>query len=481
MGPRIERLSRLAGELADWPVFGLAANLGPAEGVFLVGGALRDALTGRRPEGPLEVDLAVAGPALALGRELARQTGGKAVVLSQADEAIRLILPGLTVDLVGLRRPEITGDLAARDFTINALALKLTDLLAGRPALIDPLGGLGDLAAGRLRLAGPGVLFADPLRVLRGYRLVAELGLDPLPATRQALRVAAPGLGRVAGERINQELSRLLAAPHSAPAMTLMAVDRALYRVCPEVAALSGLYQNRYHHLSGLDHTLAALAEAETLIWQVQPGWPSQEDAMADPRRRLVLKLALLFHDAGKATALRAKADGTLAFPNHAKISARLWRRAATRLRFSRLLTRQVSSLIEAHMRPLSLILAPQCTLRAIRRLAMAGGERLIDLGLLCLADCRATKGPAIDPRAERRLIELWGECLAVQTELARHKVRPIIDGHELMAALGLRPGPVVGQLLAEIAEARLAGRLQDKKGAIALARKKLARLGSKG
>ena len=87
MGPRIERLSRLAGELADWPVFGLAANLGPAEGVFLVGGALRDALTGRRPEGPLEVDLAVAGPALALGRELARQTGGKAVVLSQADEA----------------------------------------------------------------------------------------------------------------------------------------------------------------------------------------------------------------------------------------------------------------------------------------------------------------------------------------------------------------------------------------------------------
>ncbi len=472
-------LKPLAEAVSNRPVFELAARLGPPGGVFVVGGAIRDCLLGRpaQPAGPAEIDLAVAAGAKGLGRRLAEKTGGRLVVLSEADDAVRLVMGDLIVDLTGFRGPDLESDLCGRDYTVNALALNLDRLLAGEIEPIDPLTGLSDLEARRLVPAGSHVLAADPLRVLRGFRLAAELGLGLPPATLRAMAAAAPGLRRVAGERINHELRRLLAAPRSADWLMLMAERKILGFVLPEAAALAGMYQNRYHHLDGLGHTLAALARLEDLLLR-PPDWAKGREP--DEAGRLITKLAVLFHDVGKLERFTVRPSGGLSFPRHDKSSVELWTRAAERLRFSRNETKAAAALIAAHMRPLSLLLAKQITAKAQRRLIKAAEGRLIELGLLVKADSLATRGPSREPAWEKRIDDLWRRLLAVEAEMGRQDEAPLIRGDELMAALGLAAGPLIGRLLTELAEARLAGRIADRDQALAWARQRLAELGPK-
>ena len=194
--PALAALAALAGE-GPWRA-------------WLCGGTLRDALLGRRAP---DLDLAVAGDALALGRALAARLGGRLVPLGREFATCRVVMAGGYLDLAGLRAPSIEGDLAARDFTINALALPLAALGEGDPAqaVIDPTGGRDDLAAGLLRPAGPGVLAADPLRVLRAFRFMSTHGLTLAPGTASRLAGQGPGLFRVAPERIGAEWLALMA------------------------------------------------------------------------------------------------------------------------------------------------------------------------------------------------------------------------------------------------------------------------------
>jgi len=176
-----------------------------------VGGTVRDALLGRADA---DVDLAVPRGALALAARIAARLDATAVVLDAERGAARVAAPGVRLDISDFRAPTLEADLAARDFTVNALGVDLGRLLtAGRAPIADPTGGLADLRARRLRPAGPSVLSDDPLRVLRGVRLEATLGLRLTPAAVRALRAAAPGLARVAAERVRDELVALLRVP----------------------------------------------------------------------------------------------------------------------------------------------------------------------------------------------------------------------------------------------------------------------------
>jgi len=478
----IERLQELKDSLAGLPLLEQACRLAGPDRLFLVGGVLRDALLGRRPARPLEVDLALAGDSLGLSRELAGLSGASRVVLSESERTVRLVLPELILDLTSFRGPDLESDLRGRDFTVNALAVSLEGFLTGHSGLIDPSGGLEDLQARRMRPAGPGVLAADPLRVLRGFRLAAQLGLNLPRTTRLALAAAAPGLKRVAGERLGQELSRLLLTPRAAGFVALMAEDKILGPLLPEVAGLAGVYQNRFHHLDALGHTISSLAEAESLLAQ-GPGMAGRPDpavVATQPERLLSLKLALLFHDTGKRERQRPRADGQLSFPGHEGASHRLWLEAGARLRLSRSLTAAAARLIKAHMRPFSLLVAPCLSPRALRRLILAVDGQLDELGLLCLADCLATRGPASDPAGAERLGGLWGRLIEVEVEMKRQAEAPLVRGDRLMAALGLAPGPLVGRLLAEIAEQRLAGRVGDEPAALDWAAGRLDQLRSR-
>ena len=319
-------------------------------------------------------------------------------------------------------------------------------------------------------MAGPDSLSDDPLRILRAYRFGAELGFGLAPELGRAIRGLAKELAGEPGERIAAEITRLLQTPDSAPWLGLMHRDGVLAAVFPEVAALDGLAQNRFHHLDGLAHTLEAIHRAEELLARGQPDWVGE----VTPDRAVLVKLALLYHDAGKPETRAEKPDGGLSFHGHDRVSARLWAQAAGRLRLSRRTVRAVEFLIQAHMRPLSLLLVPEPSLRARRRLVLAAGGLLSELGLLCLADSLASQGPEKDPAAEERLNALWEGLIEVREALAGQAREPLLSGRDLMQELGLEPGPLIGRLLSGLEEARLGGEVRDRQEALEWARREL-------
>jgi len=455
--------------------------------VWLVGGALRDLLLGATPP---DVDLAAAGDALELGRRWADELGARLVVLQgERFAACRLVLPGLQLDLSGLRAPDLEGDLAARDFTINALALPLEQFLdqGGRP--IDPTGGLADLTARLIRPAGPGVLAADPLRVLRAFRFLSSLEFKLAPGLEKRLRRRAGDLPRVPKERIAQEWLPLMAGPGVAQAVTAMDRMGVLGPLLPELEAGRGLEQNPYHHLDVLEHclaTLGALAEIHR-----DPGRhlapPLAGEAagyLAPARRRALVMTAALLHDVGKPPTREPRGPGWATFYRHESTGAQLAGRACRRLGLPKRDAQWVARMVGEHMRPFHLMgaeLRGQLTTRAVRRLLAAAGEDLPGLFLLAMADTLAGRGPQRPPEAEERLLNLYRRVARLRDEqlAAALAAPPLIDGRRLMQAVGIGPGPEVGRLLAALREAQLDGEIHTPQEAEALARRLAAAQGA--
>jgi poly(A) polymerase len=488
---------------------------------WLVGGAARDLARGLAPA---DLDLAVAGDGLALARAFADACGAAFVPLDRERQTGRAVIPGpqpLTVDIAALRAPTIEGDLRLRDFTVNALALPLTDSRSApgtgwlssdagrRSALIDPAGGLADLEAGVLRAAGPSSLTDDPLRVLRAGRLMATLGLRPAPGLAEQLRSATPGLDHVAAERVRDELLKLLDAPAAAPALRYLDGCGALTRVLPELEPARGCEQPRVHFLPVLAHILETVAALDWLIMKLEAGaeqakGPASQLSPRPPdlpvavrtrpeladrlpygdrlaallgerraggqRRAALLKLAALLHDNAKPQTKEIHGDGTVSFHGHQELGAQTALRIARRLRLSRGDSAYVALVVREHMRPGQLRTAEVITLRAVTRFFRDLGDAGPDVLLHELADHLATRGPQISPAG-------WTAHLAwVEAMLAHYYTpppvpqAPLIDGHSLMAALQIGPGPLVGRLLREIAEAQAAGEVRTAEEALTLA-----------
>lgn len=447
---------------------------------WLCGGTPRDALLGRRPP---DVDLAVGGDALALGQALAERVGGRFVPLGREFATCRVALDGGYVDLAGLRAPGIEADLAARDFTVNALALPLAALWDDDPAsaVIDPTGGRGDLAAGLLRPAGPGVLAADPLRVLRAFRFMATHGLALAPGTAERLAGQGPGLFRVAPERIGAEWLALMAGPGADRAARAMDQCSVLTRLVPELAAGRGLAQNPYHHLDVLGHSLACLKAAVGLAAGRGPlsGALKAEGPayLEPPRRRALFMSAALMHDLGKPPTRQARDARWATFYRHESVGGGLARRRCRALGLAKADAAWVGLMVAEHMRPFHLMGAEnrgQLTTRALRRLLAAAGPDLAGMFLMALADTIAGRGPLRPPEAEARLIALYDQVARRRDQelAAALAAPPLIDGRALMAALGLPPGREVGRLLALVREAQLDGEVADPEAALELARR---------
>lgn len=446
--------------------------------VWLSGGSLRDLLLGLRPQ---DLDLTADGDALGLAQALAQTLSARYVPLKESLATCRVVGGFGHLDLVGLRAPGILADLALRDFTINALAAPLAGVLAGQPGVLDPTGGQADLAAGRLRLAGPGVLADDPLRVLRAYRFMASHGLAQAPGLAEALAAQAPALAGVAAERLAQEWLKLMAGAQAGRAVRAMAQQGALAVLLPELAQGQGMPQNPFHHLDVLEHNLATLEALEALA-EGQGGPPAaQLIAQAQPllapeRPRALLKTAALLHDLGKPATRQTKAPGWNTFYRHDQVGARLALAALRRLGLAKADAQRVSGWIAGHMRPFHLLglqQRGQLSPRAVRRLLAAWGPELPGLFLLGLADTMAGRGPERPPEAEERLLALYGQLAHLRDqELAQALAAPpLLDGRQLMAGLGLAPGPQVGRLLARLRLAQLDGRVANAQEALDLAR----------
>jgi putative nucleotidyltransferase with HDIG domain len=448
-----------------------------ADDGWLVGGAVRDRLLGRSTT---DFDVAVAGDARPLARRLARATGAHPFELSEGFGAWRVTARDRSwqVDLLPLTRETIEDDLRQRDFTVNAIA----EPLSGGD-YIDPLGGLADLRARRLRMVSPRAFAADPLRSLRLARLACELDFEVEPDTAAAARAQAPALAGVAAERIFAEIKRILIAERALDGLALMDAVGVTDVVLPELTRLQGVEQSRYHHLDVHHHTRAVLAETIELERDPERWLGEHAPAVAvlldeplanELTRGQALRFGALFHDVAKPQTRSVTSEGRVTFMGHDAAGAKVAAEALTRLKASERLRDHVAALTRHHLRLGFLVHEVPLSRRAVYRYLHDCEPVEVDVTLLSVADRLATRGRGSDVAIARHLElarELLGEALAWRA----NRPRPPVRGDDLARAVGLEPGPQIGRVLAELEEASFAGEIGSADEAIEWARELLA------
>ncbi len=449
---------------------------------WLVGGAVRDRALGR----PLtDLDLVVDGDPEQAARAIAK-VAGKAACFALSEEfgAWRVVSRDRAwqADLERLRGGSLEADLEMRDFTINAIAEPIEG-----GASIDPLGGMEDLSARRLRMAGPQAFADDPLRVLRLVRIAVEMDLEPDEQTSAAARMHARRLGRVSAERVFMELRRTLSSPRARHGIELLDGLGAMAVVLPELAALKGIEQSRFHHLDVYGHTLEVLDR--TIELQADPGAILGEEHAADLRALLdesladeltrgeALRWGALLHDAAKPLTRGVRpGDGRVTFIGHDVAGAELARTVLERLRASERLRAHAAALVRNHLRLGFLVHEPQpLARRTVYGYLHACDPVEVDVTLLSVADRLATCGD----NAQRAIDAHLAVARAMLRDALRWRAegppRPPVRGDELAAELGIPAGPRLGELLGELAEAQYAGEIATREQALAYARTRTA------
>jgi putative nucleotidyltransferase with HDIG domain len=443
---------------------------------------LRDRLLGHEM---IDIDVVIDGDAERAARAIAHAAGKAACFpLSERFGAWRIVAHDKhwQVDVERLCGQTLQEDLARRDFTVNAIA---EPLQGGE--LIDPLGGRDDLAASCLRAVSGRAFADDPLRVLRLVRIALERSLRPDAETLSLARAHAGALKDVSAERIFMELRRVIAADDPIRGLALMDELGLTPVLLPELHALQGVRQSRFHHLDVHDHTLEVLrgvlelqrdpaavlgAEHAAAIARLL------DEPLADELTRGdALRWGALLHDAAKPATREVRSDGWVTFIGHDTQGARLASALLGRLHASTRLRKHVASLAQHHLRLGFLVHEPQPLARETVFAYLRACEPVeVDVTLLSVADRLATRGErsseAID--AHMRLArQMLNDALAWREH---GPPKPPLRGDELARELGIETGPRIGALLEELTRAQYAGKLTSRTQALEYARALLAR-----
>jgi poly(A) polymerase len=449
--------NRLRTCLHDDPVLvrvGEAAAQGDAE-VLLVGGYLRDRITGRPAR---DFDFLIRGDAKPILDRLARGTTGRITFRKAGVTNHRLMFGDTRCDFVTMsRRRTVVEELRRRDFTINTLIL---DLRSGQ--FTDPLGGLRDLRAERIRDVGPDAIGADPLRILRGIRLACDLpGFRIMPATRRRMAAAAAGLHRVSVERIREEVDRILVSGRGATGLMDLRKLGVLFRLLPELEPMASTRQAG--RSSVFDHSLLVVGHIGR--WR-RLGRSFHFRGDLTEEDRTILGYAALFHDLGKPETFDRDPDGSIHFHGHEKISAARAGEVGRRFRFSTSRRERIERLALHHLRP-GWLTAGDPKEAALRRVIRDLGGDLPLLLLLSIADRRGSepRGRREDDRHReicRSLYRLFAEKAAAILDPPR-----LLSGREVMVRLGIGPGPRVGMVLRRIRALQEEGRIATRTEAL--------------
>jgi len=418
----------------------------------LVGGPVRDALLGREvadldvttdatPERVLEI---VAGWAdavwdvgIAFGTVGARKGAHTLEITTYRAEAYDR----------GSRKPDVSygtslaDDLVRRDFTVNAMAVRLPSL-----EFVDLYDGLDDLRAGVLRTPGtPEDSFSDdPLRMMRAARFASSLGFAVAPEVVAAMTAMCGRLAIVSAERVRDELVKLVLGDHPRAGLALMVDTGLAVLVLPELPALALEVDEHHRHKDVYEHTLIVLERAMALESTHQP--------VTGPD--FVLRFAALMHDVGKPRTRRFEDDGRVSFHHHEMVGARMTRKRMQTLRFSNEDTDAVSRLVELHLR-FHGYGDGEWTDSAVRRYVRDAGDLLPRLHKLTRADCTTRNRRKAD-RLARTYDELEERIARLSEEEELGSLRPDLDGDQIMAILGIPPGREVGEAYRFLLELRL-------------------------
>jgi poly(A) polymerase len=450
------------------------------EDLWIVGGAVRDALLGRLVK---DLDLVVAGDPERAARAVARAAGGPAFPLSEAYGAWRTLHPGRgwVCDVSPLQGASIEEDLSRRDFTVNAMAMPLRD-----GELIDPFGARRDLAERALRVVGGPELerssyAADPLRPLRLARLAAETGLRPDAEAERLTRVAAPRVAEASPERVFAELRRLVVSGGVLEGLELADRLGLVEVVLPELHALHGVEQSHYHHLDVYEHTVEVLRQTlwlERSLGQVfgdlEPELSAElSQPLADELNRgEALRFAALLHDVGKPATRGVTDTGRVTFIGHDSVGADMIHALGRRLRTSERFRSFVADVTRHHLDLGFLVHERPLSRETVYRYLSACSPVEIEVTVFTCADRLATRGKNAEPAIAAHL-ELARELMADALRWRREgPPRAPVRGDELATALGLEPGPYLGRLLERLAEAAFTGEATTAEAAVELARR---------
>ncbi len=463
--PQAELLAQAVRHLS--PVLPLLTELGTrfadaGHELALVGGPVRDAFLGRtspdldlttsaRPEQTESVLTGWADTCWDVGRAFGTIGARKGpttleVTTYRADAYQR-----------STRKPEVAfgdslaDDLVRRDFTVNAMALRLPEL-----EFTDPHDGLADLAAGRLRTPqAPEVSFADdPLRMMRAARFVSQLALNPGPEVLGAMRQMASRLEIVSAERIREELVRLLLGTRPRAGLQVLVESGLADVMLPELPALKLEVDEHHRHKDVYQHSLIVLEQAIAAEDPPHEAEEGTDDSGRVPGPDLVLRLAALLHDIGKPATRRFEPDGGVSFHHHEVVGAKLTRKRLRELRFDKDTIRQVSRLVELHLR-FHGYGSGEWTDSAVRRYVTDAGPLLSRLHRLTRSDS-TTRNARKAARLARTYDELESRIERLQAQEQLDNVRPELDGNQIAEVLGIRPGPLLGRAYKHLLAVRL-------------------------
>ncbi|HVC08351.1 MAG TPA: HD domain-containing protein [Elusimicrobiota bacterium] len=490
LAPEELEICRACAELSEGPV-------------YLVGGAVRDLFLGRAAE---DLDLACFAPE-ELSKELQRRFGGTLVTLDEQNGIFRLVFaPGRfkrirQIDASLIQGRGIADDLKRRDFSINAMALELSSAMSpalGPRELLDPYQGRADLAKKIIRCREKAVLADDPLRLLRAFRIAAQLGFGIEPRTLKMIAGLRKSALKPAAERVRTEITGIFSAPDAGHWARLMDRAKILTRIFPEMERARSCATVYYGQGGVLAHSLATLERMDFLLKNIERAFPAQaaqirleigKNNFGDASFESFLRLCAFLHDVAKPETA-GLIDGRLRFFRHDEIGAERISALLGRLRFSRHWTQAAAAVVAHHLRPGNLAANHAVSDRAAYRFFRDLGPHSLALLLTCWAD-HASYMP--EPRLRRHLNLLsqapgtFGRGVSEdEKKTVRHLqvvsflVRrlfdesnkavpdPVVDGRDVMKILGIKPGPEVGTWLERVREAQ--GRRKIKTRAEALA-----------
>ncbi|GIV85189.1 MAG: HDIG domain-containing protein [Candidatus Roseilinea sp.] len=448
---------------------------------LLVGGAVRDALLGQPL--PRDLDFAVQGDAAALGRAVANALNASFYVLDADRGTARVLVRertptgGMTMDFAACRGPDWRADAFARDFTINAIAVNLDD-----GALVDEANGLADLDARVIRAANEHAMADDPVRALRAVRLSFALGMRIEPATLAQVRAAGRMLGRPSAERLRDELMAILNLRDAGRAVQRLDDLNLLVPIVPEVEPMRACDQPAPHRFTVLQHTWVVMEALDHLLedWALGMG-DVRFERLAEHfgaitaehhTRAAVFRFAAMLHDCGKPATRSIGEDGRAHFYGHETTGATLAAARARALRFSGDEVARVRTIVRHHMR--ANFMAQQAhapTLRTLYRFFRDVGDCAPELALFAIADCVGKRGPQTAAEDCAPSVEIARRLLGEYYARFERSVAPapLLNGRDVIA-LGVKPGPRVGEILEAVREAQMIGELVTREDALALA-----------
>ena len=474
------------------------------EPCYLVGGAIRDALL-NRPN--YDLDFVTPGNAMKLARQIANNLGAAYFPLDTRRNVARVILKPenqpehqdgrqVRIDFSTFQGADLIHDLQGRDFTMNAIAVEVHDL----QTLVDPLGGAADLVSRRLKVCSQQSFLDDPVRILRAVRFSVDLDLHIHPETLRLIHQATGHLRKVSAERLRDEIFRILNQVQPSTSLRILDKLDALEHILPEMCVLKNIQQSPPHFLDVWEHTLDILVRLENVMDVLAPKYhPDKAGNLSmglvalrigryrqnleehlnnalnsDRPHRGLIFLAGLYHDAGKQKAQTVDENGRVRFFQHEQIGSKLAERRGKLLKLSNQEVERLVMIINHHMRPSLLSHDKELPSRkAVYRFFRDTGPAGVDICLLSLADILATYGPTLPQERWAHHLDVVRVLLSAWWEDREGSIFPpsILSGDELMQALEISPGPLVGFLLDGIREAQVAGDIHSREEALSLAR----------